>query len=56
MDNLLSNAMKFSPENMKIIVSATKEFITVQDNGPGIDGELGEKIWEKFYRKDTKKE
>jgi two-component system sensor histidine kinase/response regulator len=41
--NLLSNAMKFTPENGNISVSATAEndmvTITIQDSGVGIDKE-----------------
>ena len=56
LDNLLSNAMKFSPDHMKSRVSAGEWYIEIEDNGPWIDTWLWEKIWEKFYRKDTKKE
>lgn len=56
LDNLITNAMKFAPENMKIIIWADKNMFYIQDNGPGISEEYREKIWEKFYRKDTNKE
>lgn len=56
MDNLLTNAMKFSPESMHIEVCADQESFYVRDNGPGIWRTDREKIWEKFYRKDTNKE
>lgn len=56
MDNLLTNAMKFSPESMHIEVYADQESFYVRDNGPGIWRTDREKIWEKFYRKDTNKE
>jgi len=55
-DNLLTNAMKFSPENMEILVSADKNWFYIQDNGPWIDSKNRDLIWEKFYRKDTNKE
>lgn len=55
-DNLISNAMKFSPEQMKIRVEADEWGFTITDNGPGIDTKDIAKIWEKFYRKDTNKE
>ena len=55
-DNLLSNAMKFAPENMEIQVKADEKKFFVKDNGPGISEEDREKIWDKFYRKDTNKE
>lgn len=56
LDNLLSNAIKFSPEKVKIKIYADEKSFSVSDNGSGISDEEQEKIWEKFYRKDTKKE
>ena len=55
--NLLDNAIKYSPENSKIIVTAdiaenNSAFIEVVDNGPGIPKEHLEKIFERFYRVD----
>lgn len=35
-DNLLSNAMKFSPDDMNITISATIDFFSVTDNGPWV--------------------
>jgi len=55
-DNLISNAMKFSPINMKITIWADEKWFYVQDNWPGISPEDRNKIWDKFYRKDTNKE
>jgi len=55
-DNLLTNAMKFSPENMEILISADINWFYIQDNGPWIDSKNRDLIWEKFYRKDTNKE
>jgi signal transduction histidine kinase len=47
--NLVSNAIKFTNENGKILVSAKRESdfckITVQDNGVGISPELVERIF-----------
>jgi len=56
LDNLISNAMKFSPENMHIDIIWKKNYFSVRDNGPWIPEEEREKIWEKFYRRDTKLE
>ncbi|MDA9128935.1 HAMP domain-containing histidine kinase [Candidatus Gracilibacteria bacterium] len=55
-DNLISNAMKFAPENMDIKIKANETGFSVFDNGPGISEGDRQKIWEKFYRKDTNKE
>ena len=52
--NLISNAIKYSPEGGKIWISLRQEprgwRISVQDEGPGIDPLLHGKIFEKFYR------
>ena len=54
LDNLISNAIKYSPKNNKIIVnvSMTKENIqfSVQDFGIGISKENLKKIFEPFFR------
>lgn len=52
--NLITNAALYAPENTEITVSvqADAEALNVQvmDEGPGIDDEDLEKIFEKFYR------
>lgn len=53
MVNLLSNAVRYSPENDKIIIKAGKlnnqiEF-SVQDNGKGIDPRYQDRIFDKFF-------
>jgi signal transduction histidine kinase len=52
--NLLSNALKFVPENGKVWMKITrrqKEIdIEVHDNGPGIPKESQDKIFNTFYR------
>jgi len=54
LDNLLSNAIKFSPKQVKLVITADKNSFSIEDNGPGIESSEGKKIWDKFYRKDTK--
>ena len=55
-DNLLSNAIRYSEERGKIVVSCSKKGDTVQvvmqDYGIGIPEEALEKVKERFYRVD----
>lgn len=54
--NLLNNAVKYSPENGVITVSAEDDgesiVFTVEDQGPGISREHSTKVFERFYRVD----
>lgn len=54
--NLLHNAVKFSNENGKIIVETAKNkdkiYVSVKDNGIGIDGDDKKRIWDRFYKSD----
>ncbi len=53
-NNLIDNALKYSKENCEINIAVTnnKDFVLVniKDNGIGIDQNLKDKIFEKFYR------
>ncbi len=55
--NLLSNALRYTPEGGEVVVSTTvtsKELvITVKDTGIGIPDEELKKIFERFYRIDA---
>src|SRR5258708_6588472 len=55
--NLLHNALKWSPENEAITVSASGdgEEVTVRvfDNGPGVPEDQRERIFERFYQIDA---
>lgn len=55
-NNIISNSMKYSPENTKIIVELGEEdncyFVKISDSGIGIPKEDLERIFERFYRVD----
>jgi len=52
-DNLLRNAIEFSPKNGKIIITVEQhsQFVSlkIHDNGPGIPEFAKERIFERFY-------
>jgi signal transduction histidine kinase len=52
--NLVSNAIKYSPERTTVTVSTALEAETVrlcvEDRGYGIPAEAKDRVWEKFYR------
>jgi len=54
MSNLISNAIKYSPDKDKIIVGVhahgNEINFTVEDFGIGIDKDMHERIFERFYR------
>ena len=56
-NNLISNAVKFTPEAGKISVSLKSEngavVVSVSDTGCGMTPEIGRHIFEKFYQGDT---
>jgi two-component system sensor histidine kinase GlrK len=53
-DNLLSNAIKYTPPHGKISVSLTADdadvTLEVADNGPGVDPDERERVFEPFYQ------
>ena len=56
LSNLLSNAMKFSPENAVVLMSIDQRpgwvRLSVRDYGPGIPEEFKSKLFEKFAQAD----
>jgi signal transduction histidine kinase len=57
LENLLSNAMKYSPEHREIVVEVDRAdgygVVRVRDRGVGIPARLQRKIFRKFYRIQT---
>lgn len=56
-DNLIGNAIKFSPENGEIKIRLREDkgniIFTVADRGPGISENSEKHIFDKFYQEDT---
>lgn len=56
-DNLISNAIKFSPDRGLVRIQLRKEhkklIFTVEDNGPGLTEESQKHIFDKFYQADS---
>lgn len=58
--NLVSNAIRYTPEGGAIVLSAERSdgtiLLKVHDNGPGIDPEDLPHIFERFYRSDKSRQ
>lgn len=55
--NIVTNAIKFTPEGGKIIISSPmirngKRVIMVEDSGPGVEPEKRNRVFESFYKTD----
>lgn len=54
LSNLISNAIRYSPDNSTILVKVSKRqnhaHFSVSDQGPGIDIDLQDHIFEKYYQ------
>ncbi len=53
LENLLTNAFKFSQEAAEIFIEADMQKYSIRDQWKGIEPWDMKHIWEKFYRKDT---
>ena len=49
-DNLLDNALKWSPDGGVVEVTCAHGVLTVRDHGPGVDESDREHIFDRFYR------
>jgi two-component system OmpR family sensor kinase len=52
-NNLITNAIKYTPKNGTIIITLNSNKFCVEDNGVGIEKEKQQKIFERFYRAST---
>ncbi len=53
LENLLSNAVKYAPNSdvwIKVEQDAENAYLTVKDNGPGIEKDYLESIFQRFFR------
>ncbi len=54
LNNLIDNAIRYTPANGHITVSVSnteqRSELSVEDNGPGIDPQHRERVFERFYR------
>jgi len=56
LENLITNAIKFSKKDSNIEIWINKDFFYIKDYWDGISEDDLNKIWNKFYKKDINKE
>lgn len=60
LENLMSNALRYTPKGGEIVIGASSENSTVRifvkDNGPGIEAEDLPHIFDRFYRTDESRQ
>lgn len=50
LDNVIGNAVKYSPDGARVTVTLRATVLSIRDQGPGIAPELRRKVFERFYR------
>lgn len=57
--NLVDNAIKYSPEKTRIVISSGRSgdrvFVRVQDEGPGVSISAQARVFERFFRADRQR-
>lgn len=55
LDNLITNAFKFTKDSIEIVLRKEKKIATlsIKDNGIGIEKKLQDRIWDRFYQVDA---
>ncbi len=48
--NLVDNALRYCPEKSKISLKLHRTFLTIEDNGGGVEPEVLDKLGQRFYR------
>ncbi len=48
--NLMDNAIKFSPANSEIKITLDKSYLSISDQGTGIDEKNIDRVFDRFYR------
>jgi signal transduction histidine kinase len=60
LENLVSNALRYTPDGGKIVLSASADaervILKVEDNGKGIEPDALPHIFERFYRADESRQ